>query len=128
MNDIITPLLLSLRVAGLATFFSFFLGVGLAWIIGRRSGPMRSFIDAICTLPMVLPPTVLGYYLILLVGRRGLLGPWLADLGINPIFSWQGAVIAATVVVFSLIYKTARAALDSADHNLEDAAWTLGAP
>ena len=53
-----------------------------------------------CTLPMILPPTVLGYYLILLVGRRGVIGPWLAECGINLIFSWQGAVVAATVVVF----------------------------
>ena len=56
-------------------------------------------------LPMILPPTVLGYYLILLVGRRGVIGPWLAECGINLIFSWPGAVVAATVVVFPLIYK-----------------------
>ena len=67
-----------------------------------------------CTLPMILPPTVLGYYLILLVGRRGVIGPWLAECGINLIFSWQGAVVAATVVVFPLIYKSARAALELA--------------
>ena len=127
LQQVITPLLLSLRVAGLATLISLFLGIGLAWIIGRRSGPMRSFIDVLCTLPIVLPPTVIGYYLLLLVGRRGFLGPWLAELGINLIFSWQGAVLAATVVVFPLIYKSARAALDSVDHNFEDAARTLGA-
>ena len=71
--------------------------------------------------------TVLGYYLILLVGRRGVLGPGLAELGINLIFSWQGAVVAATVVVFPLIYKSARAALEQVDKHLEDAARTLGA-
>ena len=76
---------------------------------------------------MVLPPTVLGYYLILLVGRRGLIGPWLMEYGINLMFSWKGAVAAATVVVFPLIYKSARAALDGVDHSLEDAARTLGA-
>lgn len=95
--------------------------------MSRRGGPMRTVIDALCTLPMVLPPTVLGYYLILMVGSRGLLGPRLAELGINLMFSWQGAVAAATVVVFPLIYKSARASLDSVDHNLEDAARTLGA-
>jgi molybdate transport system permease protein len=126
-SSILVPLLLSLRVAGLATFFSFLLGVALAWGMARRSGPARSLTDALCTLPLVLPPTVLGYYLILTLGRRGLLGPWLSDLGINLMFSWQGAVAAATVVVFPLIYKSARAALDSVDHTLEDAARTLGA-
>ena len=102
--DIMVPLLLSLRVAGLATFFSFVFGVGLAWVMSRRRGPVRSVIDALCTLPMVLPPTVLGYYLILFVGRRGVLGPWLAEFGISLMFSWQGAVAAATVVVFPLFY------------------------
>lgn len=125
-TDIMVPLLLSLRVAGLATFFSFVFGVGLAWVMSRRRGPVRSVIDALCTLPMVLPPTVLGYYLILFVGRRGVLGPWLAEFGISLMFSWQGAVAAATVVVFPLIYKSARAALESVDHTLEDAARTLG--
>ena len=72
-------------------------------------------------------PTVIGYYLILLVGRRGVLGPGLAELGINLIFSWQGAVVAATVVVFPLIYKSARASLEQVDKHLEDAARTLGA-
>lgn len=125
--DLSTPLLLSLRVAGLATFFSFVFGVGLAWVMSRRGGAMRAAMDAVCTLPMVLPPTVLGYYLILLVGRRGLIGPWLMDCGINLMFSWKGAVAAATVVVFPLVYKSARAALDGVDHSLEDAARTLGA-
>lgn len=127
LTDILVPLELSLRVAGLATFFSFVFGVGLAWLMSRRHGPARSLIDALCTLPMVLPPTVLGYYLILLVGRRGVLGPWLAEFGISLLFTWQGAVAAATAVVFPLIYKSARAALDSVDHTLEDAARTLGA-
>ncbi|MCH5276844.1 MAG: molybdate ABC transporter permease subunit [Desulfovibrionaceae bacterium] len=125
--DIVIPLLLSLRVAGLATFFSFVTGVGLAWLMSRRHGSLCSVIDALCTLPMVLPPTVLGYYLILLAGRRGVLGSWLAEFGISVIFTWQGAVIAATAVVFPLMYKSARVALESVDHSLEDAARTLGA-
>lgn len=127
LTDILVPLALSLRVAGLATFFSFVFGVGLAWLMSRRHGPARSLLDALCTLPMVLPPTVLGYYLILLLGRRGVLGPWLAEFGISLLFTWQGAVIAATAVVFPLIYKSARAALESVDHSLEDTARTLGA-
>ena len=79
---------------------------------------------------MILPPTVLGYYLILLVGRRGVIGPWLAECGINLIFSWQGAVVAATVVVFPLIYKSARAALELVEKQLfpraqQFAEWTI---
>lgn len=122
-----SPLLISLKVAGMATLVAFFLGTLAAWALARRHGPLPSLLDALCTLPLVLPPTVLGYYLILLVGRRGLLGPWLAEAGINLIFSWQGAVTAAAVVVFPLVYKSSRAALEQVDHTLEDAARTLGA-
>lgn len=121
------PLLISLKVAGLATAASFFFATLCAWFMARRTGPLPAFLDALCTLPLVLPPTVLGYYLILLVGRRGLIGPWLADFGINLIFSWQGAVVAAAVVIFPLIYKSARAAMEQVDSRLENAARTLGA-
>ena len=122
-----SPILLSLKVAGLATAASFCAGVAAAWLLARRRSPFSAVLDAMCTLPMILPPTVLGYYLILLVGRRGVIGPWLAECGINLIFSWQGAVVAATVVVFPLIYKSARAALELVDPRLENAARTLGA-
>lgn len=126
-HTILTPLLLSLRVASLATLFSFFMGVGMAWVLTRKKTAASSIIDAVCTLPMILPPTVLGYYLILLLGRRGLFGQWLEKAGISLMFSWQGAVAAATIVIFPLIYKSARAALNAVDHHLEDAARTLGA-
>ena len=122
-----SPLELSLRVAGTATLVSFVAATLMAWLLARKKGPMPVLLDALCTLPLVLPPTVLGYYLILLVGRRGLMGHWLAEMGINLIFSWKGAVVAATVVVFPLIYKSARAALEQVDSHLEDAARTLGA-
>lgn len=123
----LVPLLLSLRVAGMATLFSCLLGVCLAWFMVRRSVPVRSVVDALCTLPMVLPPTVLGYGLIILLGKRGLIGPWLTEWGFSIMFSWQGAVAAATMVVFPLIYRSARTALDGVEHALEDAARTLGA-
>ncbi len=122
-----TPLRLSLQVAATATFFSFVAATLAAWRLSRTHGPVPAFLDALCSLPLVLPPTVLGYYLILLVGRRGVFGHWLNSVGINLIFTWQGAVIAATVVVFPLIYKSARAALEQVDRSLEDAARTLGA-
>lgn len=123
----LSVILLTLKVAGIATVVSSVLGILTAWSIARRPFPGRTWVDALCALPLVLPPTVIGYYLILLVGRRGLLGPWLAEFGINLMFSWEGAVVAATVVVFPLIYKSARTALEAVDHNLENAARTLGA-
>ncbi|MDE7371111.1 MAG: molybdate ABC transporter permease subunit [Desulfovibrio sp.] len=132
MNDplsslVVVPLGISLRVAGLATLIAFLTAILAAWGLARRRGPLPAVLDALCTLPLVLPPTVLGYYLILLVGRRGLFGQALADMGIQLMFSWQGAVVAATVVIFPLIYKSARAALESVDARFEDAARTLGA-
>lgn len=121
------PIYLSLKVAGLATLFALVTGLAIARFQMRRKNFFSKVLDALCTLPMILPPTVLGYYLILVVGRRGVLGPWLASMGIELIFSWEGAVVAATVVVFPLIYKSARAALESVDPRYEDAARTLGA-
>lgn len=122
-----SPLLISLKVAGIATCAACMSAIPAAWGLSRRSGPLPAVLDSLCTLPLVLPPTVLGYYLILLVGRRGLLGPILADVGINLIFSWQGAAIAAAVVIFPLVYKSARAAIEQVDPHLQDAARTLGA-
>jgi molybdate transport system permease protein len=120
-------ILLTLRVAGIATLFSSLIGIGLSWFMVRSRVPGKRWIDALCALPLVLPPTVIGYILILLVGSRGLLGEWLAKVGIELIFNWKGAVVAATVVVFPLTYRASKAALESVDHSLEDAARTLGA-
>ncbi len=125
--EIASPLILSVRIAGFATFFSFVAATLAAWGMARRKGPLPALLDALCSLPLVLPPTVLGYYIILVIGRRGFLGQRLAEIGINLLFSWQGAVVAATVVVFPLIYKSTRAALEQVDPHLEDAARTLGA-
>ena len=121
------PIYLSLKVAGLATLIALVTGLAVARVQMRRKSLFSRVLDALCTLPMILPPTVLGYYLILIVGKRGLLGDWLAAMGIELIFSWEGSVVAATVVVFPLIYKSARAALESVDPRYEDAARTLGA-
>lgn len=127
MDDILTPLILSLKVASIATFVAFLIALPLAWLIGKNRGPLPALADALCTLPLVMPPTVMGYYLIILLGRRGIIGSHLADLGINLMFTWQGAVIAASVVVFPLIYKSARAALEQVDQRYAQAARTLGA-
>lgn len=127
--EFLSPLRLTLQVAGLATLAALALGVALAWLLARYKFPGRDLLDAVCTLPLVLPPTVLGYYLLVLVGRRGALGAWLQEtFGVSLIFTWQGAVLAAAVVSFPLVFKSARAALESVDRDLEDAARTLGAP
>ena len=121
------PLLLTLRVAGLATLAALALGVAAAWALTRKSFPLKDLVDALCTLPMVMPPTVLGYYLLVLIGRRGVLGEWLQEtFGISLMFTWQGAVIAATVVAFPLVFKSSRAALESVGKQYENAARTLG--
>ena len=122
------PVLLSLKVASFSTLAALVLGVGAARLLARKRSAASSVLDVLCTLPMVLPPTVLGYYLILLFGRSGLLGPAMQSMGLQLMFSWQGAVTAATVVIFPLVYRSARAALEQVDVSLEQAARTLGAP
>ncbi|WP_454763012.1 molybdate ABC transporter permease subunit [Cupriavidus campinensis] len=126
MDAIWTPLLLSLKVAGWATLLNAVLGVAAAYGIARWRSAARDVVDAILTLPLVLPPTVLGYYLLVLVGRRGVFGAWLENIGITLVFTWQGAVLASTVVAFPLVLKSARAAFEGVDHQLENAARVLG--
>ena len=123
----LTPLWLTLKVAGVATLLSFLAGVILAFLVARSRFWGREGVDWLCTLPLVMPPTVLGYYLIVVIGRHGWLGRWLEDTwGISLIFTWQGAVLAAAVVSLPLIYKSARATFEGVDPNLENAARTLG--
>lgn len=127
MDSAWIALALSLKVAGWATALNLLLGVAAAYLLARRRFFGRELVDAILTLPMVLPPTVLGYYLLVLIGKRGWLGAWLFDtFGINLIFTWQGAVIAATIVAFPLVLKSARAAFEGVDPQLERAARVLG--
>jgi molybdate transport system permease protein len=120
------PLLLSLKVAGWATLLDFIVGVAAGLGLARWRSGARDVVDSLLTLPLVLPPTVLGYYLLVLLGRRGALGAWLDRLGIQLVFTWQGAVIASMVVAFPLVLKSARAAFESVDPQLERAARTLG--
>ena len=124
----LTPLWLTLKVALLATLLAGAAGIGLGWWMSRRRFAGQHVVDAFLMLPMVLPPTVLGYYLIVLIGRNGVLGQYLDRwFGINLIFTWQGAVIAASVVSLPLIYKAARAAFEEVDGRFAHAARTLGA-
>ena len=126
MDAIWVPLLLSLKVAGWATALNAVLGVGAAWALARWRSPLRDVVDAVLTLPLVLPPTVLGYYLLVLLGRRGAIGAWLDSLGLSPVFTWQGAVVAAALAAFPLVHKAARAAFENVDRQQEDAARVLG--
>jgi molybdate transport system permease protein len=120
------PLALSLKVALWATAINLVLGVAVAFGLSRWRSPAREVVDSILTLPLVLPPTVLGYYLLVLLGRRGVFGAWLDRVGIELVFTWQGAVIASTLVAFPLVQKAARAAFEAVDPQLESAARVLG--
>lgn len=120
-------LALTLKVAAWATAINLVLGVTVGWLLARRDFFGRDLLDAVLTLPFVLPPTVLGYYLLVVIGKRGWLGGWLYQVfGINLIFTWQGAVIAATIVSFPLVLKSARASFEGVDPQLEKAARVLG--
>jgi molybdate transport system permease protein len=128
LGQAVVPLLLTLKVATLATLAALVLGAGAGFLLARRGFWGRDVLDAVFTLPMVMPPTVLGYYLIVVIGRRGWIGQWLWEsFGITLMFTWQGAVFAAAIVAFPLVFKSARAAFEGVDTQLENAARTLGA-
>lgn len=125
--DTTAALLLSVEVSALATLVNALVGVPLAYVLARRRFPGRSIVDLLVTLPLVLPPTVTGYYLIVLLGRRGWIGaPLYAATGWSVAFTWYAAVVAATVMALPLLVRTARAAIESVDRDLEKAAYTLG--
>lgn len=120
-----SPFIISLKAACCATLLTFFLGLLAAWLIA----PMKrgkSLLDGLFSLPMVLPPTVVGFFLLLLFGNNSLLGQFLDALGMGVIFTWQGAAVASMVVSFPIMYRTARGALEQVDENLIHAARTLG--
>lgn len=122
-----SALFLSLKVAGWATALNLIAGIGVGYLLARARFPGRDLLDTLLTLPMVMPPTVLGYYLLVLMGRRSWLGAWLQNnFGISLIFTWQGAVIAAAIVAFPLVFKPARAAFEAVDGQLEQAARVVG--
>src|SRR6476646_10827458 len=122
------PLWLSLRVAALSTIFSLALGLWLAYFLANRNFWGKELLDALATLPLVLPPTVLGYYLLVVLGRESPLGRVYESIFGRPlVFTWQAAVVAATIHAFPLLVKTARAALESVDRVYEKAARNLGA-
>lgn len=120
-----SPLYISLKTAGLATVITFILGIYAARFICKLK-KYKGFIDGIITLPLVLPPTVVGFFLLLFLGKNSFIGQFLAVFDINIIFSWTATVITAVVVSFPLMYRTTRGAFEQIDKDLIFAARTLG--
>jgi molybdate transport system permease protein len=119
---------LSLRVSLVAVIASLPLGVVLAWVLARKSFPGKMVVDGIVHLPLVLPPVVTGYLLLVLMGRQGIAGKWLYDvLGITFAFNWKGAALAAAVMAFPLLVRAVRLSVETVDRGLEEAARSLGA-
>jgi molybdate transport system permease protein len=122
-----SPLVLSLWVSTLATSIIALLGTLIAYALARKRFFGRTMLDAFTTLPMILPPTVTGYYLIILLGKNGIIGNRIYKLtGWTIMFTWQAAVIAATVVAIPIMIKSAKVAIESVDIEYEKAAFTLG--
>ncbi|EIJ43255.1 molybdate ABC transporter, permease protein [Beggiatoa alba B18LD] len=121
------PLWLTLKVASIATLIAFMIGIALGYLLARTQFWGKEVLDAFLTLPMVLPPTVLGFYLLTIFGKKGWLGGFLLEhFNYTLIFNWHGAVIASAVVSYPLVFKSARAAFEGVDANFENVAKTLG--
>ena len=121
------PLYNSLRIAAISTVAVFFLGIFAAYYIARLPRLVKGVLDMVLTLPLVLPPTVVGWLLLCLLGPRRPLGAWVqAAFGVKLVMTWWSAIFATIVVAFPLMYRTARGAFESFDHNLADAGRTLG--
>lgn len=121
-----SPLVISLKTSFTATAIAFVLGIIAARLIVGLHGRVKALLDGILILPMVLPPTVVGFFLLLIFGRNSPVGKFLLDLGMRVVFSWEATVIAATVVSFPLVYRTFRGSLEQIDPTLVQAAKTLG--
>ena len=122
-----TAVALSLRVAAVATAFSLPLGIAVAWLLARKNFPGKALLNAIIYLPLVLPPVVTGYLLLIAFGRRGIFGAWLESIGIVLSFRWTGAAVACAVMSFPLLVGAIRLSIEAVDRKLEDAAATIGA-
>jgi molybdate transport system permease protein len=120
------PLWNSLRIAAISCVLVFFTGIWAAYYVARMPRAVKGLLDVVLTLPMVLPPTVCGYFLLLLFGAKRPLGIFLAQFGIKFVMTWYGGILAAAVVAFPLMYRTARGAFESFDETLAYAGRTLG--
>jgi len=123
----LSPFIISIATTCTATIATFFLGLLAARTMYEVRGPLRAWIDGVLTLPLVLPPTVVGFFLLLIFGRRSFTGEMLEKIGVTIVFSWTATVIAATVVAFPLMYRTSLGALEQVNPTLLQAARTLGA-
>ena len=122
-----TAILLSLRIAVVATFVALPFGIAIAWLLARKDFWGKSLLDGLVHLPLVLPPVVTGYLLLIAFGKRGIFGAFLADIGIVFSFRWTGAALACGIMGFPLLVRAIRLSIEAVDAKLEDAAWTLGA-
>ena len=120
-------ILLSLRVAFCCVFVTIPPALVLGWVLARCDFPFKLLIDGICHLPLVMPPVVVGYLLLIAFGRQGILGPWLEIFGLQFVFNWKGAVISSSVVAFPLVLRAVRLAIEDIDPRVERIARTLGA-
>ena len=124
----LTALLLSLKVAGYAVLWLLPIGLCIGWLLARKEFVGKSALDSLVHLPLVLPPVVVGYLLLISMGKQGAIGQWLdAWFGISFSFSWRGAVLACVVIALPLMVRSIRLSLESVDPKLEQAARTLGA-
>lgn len=121
-----SPLWISLKTAFLATIITSIIGIFISYKMANYKGRGRGFIDGIFTLPLILPPTVIGFFLLLICGKNGFVGKIFMNFNKNIIFSWSATVIAATVVAFPMMYRTCRSAFEQIDKNMISAARTLG--
>ena len=121
-----SPLIVSLKTSFCATVITFFLGIMIAWKIRTINEKIKSIIDSVITLPMVLPPTVVGFFLLIIFGKKGIFGKWLYSIGVSVVFSWWATVLAAIVVAFPLMYRSAKGAFEQIDSNIINAAKTMG--
>ena len=121
-----SPLWISLKTAFLATIITSIIGIFISYKMANYKGRGRGFIDGIFTLPLILPPTVIGFFLLLICGKNGFVGKIFMSFNKNIIFSWSATVIAATVVAFPMMYRTCRSAFEQIDKNMVSAARTLG--
>ncbi|MFQ5651372.1 MAG: molybdate ABC transporter permease subunit [bacterium] len=127
MNPYWPIILLSLKVATLATLILLPVGTTLGWLFARKTFPGKSLVEAVVNVPLVLPPIVTGYFLLVLLGPRSLPGQWLAALGLPLAFTWRAAVVASAVVSMPLLIRAVRVAIEAVDVKLEDAARMLRA-
>jgi molybdate transport system permease protein len=125
---VLSPILISLKVALIATIFTLIVGVSLAQIFTKYEFKGKNFLEVLVILPMVLPPSITGYGLLILIGKRGFIGKFMYNyFGVTLVFTWESACLAAAIVSLPLMYQSCKAAFLNVNHVLENAARTLGA-